>query len=152
MTTDVQVVLDNLAFRKRHTRDCQTINGVAEWETLDRRKRCACPYWSCGVHGRAEGFKRKSTGEISQDRAKAVVKLRLETGNRTAALPGQGTPIKDAIADFVDFIVDRGARESTLAKYRTLMDQLQAFADWKSYTLKSVTNVKPSSQFTDTTF
>jgi site-specific recombinase XerD len=131
MTTDVQAVLDNLAFRKRHTRDCQTINGVAEWQTLDRRKRCSCPYWSCGVHERAEGFKRKSTGEISQDRAKAVVTLRLETGNRTATLPDQGIPVKDAIADFLDFTRDGGARASTLAKYQTLMGQLQAFADWK---------------------
>lgn len=130
-TTEAQAVLDNLAFKKRHTDDCQTINGVTEWQPLDGRKRCSCPYWSCGVHDRLEGFKRKSTGEISLDRAKAVVKLRLETGNRTAALPDQGTPIKDAIAEFMDYTKDGGARASTLAKYQTIMDQLQAFADWK---------------------
>jgi site-specific recombinase XerD len=83
------------------------------------------------VHDRAEGFKRKSTGEISLERAKAVVKLRLETGNRTATLPDHGTPIKDAIDDFMAYTKDGGARPPTLAKYQTLMDQLQAFADWK---------------------
>jgi site-specific recombinase XerD len=130
-TTEAQAVLDNLAFKKRHTDDCQTTNDVTEWQPLDGRKRCSCPYWSCGVHDRAEGFKRKSTGEISLDRAKAVVKLRLETGNRTAALPDEGTLIKDAIAEYMDYTKDGGAEESTLRKYQTIMDQLQAFADWK---------------------
>jgi site-specific recombinase XerD len=133
-TEELQAIFEGLAFRKRHTSTCQESNGVAEWQPLDGRKRCSCPYWSCGVHDRAEGFKRKSTGEVSQERAEAVVKLRLETGNRTAALPGQGTPIKDAIEDFMDSTrVDGGARPSTLAKYRTIMDQLQAFADWKGF-------------------
>src|ERR1035437_8460561 len=108
---EVQAILDALAFKKRHTDQCQTTNGVAEWQLLDGRKRCSCPYWSCGVHDRAEGFKRKSTGEVSQERAEAVVKLRLGTGNRTAALPDQGTPIKDAITEYMDFTrIDGGAR------------------------------------------
>jgi len=28
---ETQGVLDNLAFKKRHTDDCQTINGLTEW-------------------------------------------------------------------------------------------------------------------------
>jgi len=31
----------------------------------------------------------------------------------------------------MDYTKDGGARASTLAKYQTIMDQLQAFADWK---------------------
>jgi integrase len=131
---NVQAILDGLVFKKRHTTECQTKNNLKPWQQLsDSRKRCACPYWSCGVHDRTEGFQRKSTGETSLERARDVVKLRLETGNRTATLPDQGAPISEAIADFMDFTRDGGARESSLAKYKTLMDQLQAFADWKGF-------------------
>lgn len=129
---EVNAILDRLEFKKQHTAECREKNGLARWQQLtDSRKRCACPYWSCGVHDRAEGFDRKSTGEVSLERAKAVVKLRLETGNRTAVLPDQGKPVKDAIADFMAYTKDGGAKRSTLNKYQTLMDQLQAYADWK---------------------
>jgi integrase len=129
---EVQAILDRIEFKKQHTAECRTTNNLKRWQQLtDSRKRCSCPYWSCGVHDRAEGFKRQSTGEISLERAKAVVKLRLETGQRTATLPDHGTPVKEAIADFMDYTRDGDARLPTLAKYQTLMDQLQAFADWK---------------------
>lgn len=60
---------------------CQTDNGLTEWQPLSNKgKRCSYPYWSCGVHDWAGGFERKSTGEISLGRAKAAVKLRLDTG------------------------------------------------------------------------
>ena len=131
----VQAVVDGLAFKKRHTTLCQTTNNLKQWEPLnDKRKRCACSYWSCGVHDRAEGFDRKSTGENVLERAKAVVKLRLETSKPTAALPtATGTPISEAIADFMRYTKDGEAEESTMKKYQSLMDQLQAFADWKGF-------------------
>ena len=132
LTPGAQAIFDGLVFKKRHTDECQTKNGLKQWEQLsDSRKRCSCAYWSCGVHDRAEGFKRKSTGEVSVERAQAVVRLRLESGNRTAVLPDQGKPINEAIADFMQHTKDGGVRESSLSKYQTLMDQLQAFADWK---------------------
>jgi integrase/recombinase XerD len=130
---EIQTTLDKLAFRKRHTGDCQEKNHVKEWQHIsDNRKRCACPYWSCGVHGRGEVFKRLSTGEVSVERAKEVARLRLETGKRTATLESaQGAPINVAIAAFMQITADGGAAQSTLAKYKNLMQQLQAFADWK---------------------
>src|ERR1700730_5338749 len=83
----VEALLDKLVFKKRHSADCQEKNGIGVWSLLsDSRKRCACPYWSCGVHERGSGFARKSTGEMSAERAKAVVRLRLESGNRAAKL------------------------------------------------------------------
>jgi integrase len=130
----VQAVLDGLAFKKRHTTDCQTTNNLKPWQQLtDKRKRCACPYWSCGVHVNGEGFCRQSTGENTIDRARAVVKLRLHEGNRAAALPDSGTPIREAVADFMAYTKDGGARESTLKKYKALLDQLLAFSDWKGF-------------------
>jgi hypothetical protein len=129
---EVQRTLDRLVYKKRHTMECQARNKLTEWQQLsDSRKRCSCPYWSCGIHDGGEGFTRKSTGELSLERAKAVVRFRLETGNRTARLEeGTGTPITEAIADFMAYTRDGGARESTLLKYKTLMEQLQAFVDW----------------------
>jgi site-specific recombinase XerD len=133
VTSETQNIIDRLEFKKRHTKDCQGKNGLTEWQALtDNRKRCSCPYWSCGVHDRAEGFKRKATGEASLERAKGVVVLRLETGNASARLES-GKPISDAITDFMDYTRDGGASDTTINKYKTLMDQLQAFADWKGY-------------------
>jgi integrase/recombinase XerD len=133
---EVQVTIDRLVFKKRHSDDCQEKNKVREWQQIsDSRKRCACLYWSCGVHSRGEGFKRRSTGESSAERAKDVVRLRLETGKRTATLASsQGTPINVAIAEFMKYTADGGVEQSTLAKYKTLMQQLQAYADWKGFT------------------
>jgi integrase/recombinase XerD len=134
LTEQAQAILDNIVYKKRHTVECQTKNRLKLWQQLsDSRKRCTCPYWSCGVHDHAEGFQRRSTGEISLDRAKAVVRLRVETGSRTATLPIQGTAIKEGIDDFMEYTRDGGSRQSTLLKYQTLMDQLQAFADWKGF-------------------
>lgn len=134
--TEVQVTLDRLVFKKRHSDDCQEKNKVKEWQQIgDSRKRCSCLYWSCGVHGRGEGFKRRSTGEASADRAKDVVRLRLETGKQTATLePSRGTPVNLAIAEFMKYTADGGVKQSTLTKYKGFMQQLQAFADWKGIT------------------
>ena len=132
---EVQVVFEKLTFKKRHSDDCREKNKVGEWQQIsDSRKRCACLYWSCGVHGRGEVFKRRSTGETSLERAKELVRLRLTTGTRTLTLDsGKGTPINEAIADFMLATADGGAQQSTLAKYKALMQQLRAFTDWKGF-------------------
>lgn len=135
LTPEAQALFDRIVFKKRHTDDCQQKNGLTQWQQLsDSRKRCSCAYWSCGVHSRTgdfKGFKRFTTGEVSLERAREVVKLRLETGNRAAVLPDEGKPINEAIEDFMQFTRDGAAKSSTLRKYQTLMDQLQAYADWK---------------------
>jgi hypothetical protein len=102
-----------------------------QWQHLsDSRKRCSCRYWACGVFDSEKGFERRSIGETTLERAKAVLRLRVKTGSRTATLPDHGTRIKDAVEDFMAYTADGGARESTLRKYQTLLDQLQAYADW----------------------
>ncbi len=134
LTPEAQALFDRIFYRKCHSAECLEKNELGKnrfAELTDNRKRCSCPYWSCGIHDRAEGFKRRSTGEVSLERAKAVVKYRLKTGNRTAVLPDEGKPISEAIEDFMQYTRDGNAKPSTLTKYQTLMDQLQAFADWK---------------------
>jgi hypothetical protein len=89
--------------------------------------------WFCGVFDAEKGFERRSSGESTLDRAKAVLRLRVESGSQSATLPGEGIPISEALDDFMQLTRDGGARESSIKKYRTLMDQLQAFADWKGF-------------------
>jgi site-specific recombinase XerD len=131
---EVQAVLDRLDFRRSHTKACQSKNNVKRWGGLDGRKRCACPYYSCGVHDVSEGFRRKSTDEITEEKARAVVKQRLETANPKATLPTSGTPIATATADFMHTVKSKEHTDRTYVKYRTLMDQLEAFCKHKGYT------------------
>jgi hypothetical protein len=42
--------------------------------------------------------------------------------------------IETAIEEFMGDVRDKGAEDSTLDKYTTLMDQLQAFSDYKGIT------------------
>src|SRR5215469_3972083 len=109
---DFEAAIERIELRKRHTSKCQTKNQIKQWQHLsDSRKRCTCPYWACGVFDPAKGFERRSTGETALQRAKAVLRLRVESGNRSAFLPDQGTRIKAAIEDFIAYTRDGGARE-----------------------------------------
>ena len=131
---EVQAILDRIEFRRSHTKDCQETHKINRWGSLDGRKRCACPFYSCGVHDPAEGFMRKPTGEITEENARKVVKTRLDSGNPKAVLSGPGTPITVAIEDFMATVSSKERSQRTYIKYRTLMNQLAAFCRHKGYT------------------
>ncbi len=57
----------------------------------------------------------------------------VETGKRRSKIP-RSVKIEVAIEDFMGDVRDKGAEDSTLDKYTTLMDQLQAFSDDKGIT------------------
>ncbi len=108
---------------------------IAEWGFLPNRAVCACPYYSCGVHSDSEGFKRRATGKITLDAAKSVTRVRLERGDWQAEIEDPTlVKVEVAIEDFMGDVRDKGAEDSTLDKYTTLMDQLQAFSDDKGIT------------------
>jgi integrase/recombinase XerD len=129
---EVHAILDRLAFRRSHTPTCRKENQVGRWDAL-HGKHCACPFYSCGVHDLAEGFKRKPTGQITERKARQVVEKRLRTGIDNATLEPEGVSVQDAIADFLETVRSRELASASYAKYKTLMDQLQAFCDWKGY-------------------
>lgn len=133
---EAQARIARLSFKRRHTDECQRrFKFSGEWTQLDGRQRCSCPFWVLGVLFDDKGHQRRSTGESSLDQANALVLHWLSTGS-TATKPADPNRIRvvDAIAEFMTYEEkDREAKESTLKKYRTLMDQLHAFADWKGY-------------------
>jgi integrase/recombinase XerD len=129
---EVNAVLDALTFKRRHTLKCRTEHGIERWDTL-KGKRCACPFYSCGVHAAAEGFQRKYTGQIVEAKARETVAYRLRTGNAVATLDAEGATVKAAIEDFMGTLETKQLSEATVAKYQTLMDQLQAFCDFSGY-------------------
>src|SRR5439155_7347235 len=126
-------ILDGLEFRRSHTAKCQRKNGIERWANLPD-KRCACPYYSIGIHGPGQRWERKPTGEIAREKARAIVLIRLRSDNPKATIYGPGIPISDAITDFMGTVESKERTASTYVKYRTLMDQLQAFCDHAGYT------------------
>jgi len=95
-----------LEFRRRHTETC-------------RFRRLEAP----------------SDREITLDAAKSVTRVRLERGDWQAEIEDPTlVKIELAIEDFMGDVRDKGAEDSTLDKYTTLMDQLQAFSDDKGIT------------------
>lgn len=138
--TEVTAILERLEFEKSHTTACRNANGIQRWDIL-KGKRCACPFYSLGIHGQGQRWERKPTHEIVREKARATVEARLKSGNPKAqAGAGAGTPIKTAIDDFMGTVKSKERTASTFAKYKTLMDQLAAFCDHKGYaTLQAVT-------------
>jgi integrase/recombinase XerD len=133
--SEIKAVMLRLEFRRRHTETCRGKKKIGEWDLLPNRAVCACPYYSCGVHSDSEGFKRRATGKITLDAAKSVTRVRLERGDWQAEIEDPTlVKIEVAIEDFMGDVRDKGAEDSTLDKYTTLMDQLQAFSDDKGIT------------------
>jgi hypothetical protein len=130
----------NIRLQRHHTKACRKANGIKRWEqnTDERKKKCACPIYGVGSFP-GEGFRRKPTKETSLDGARAVVLKWLQVGDTaTMIVEDRRTPILTAIKDYLQSVrdsnvdIDSGAEpESTLKKYQTLMDQLEAFCDDK---------------------
>src|SRR5437899_12513208 len=94
--SEANAILERLEFERSHTTACRRENGIGRWDVL-KGKRCACPFYSLGIHGQGQRWERKPTGEIVREKARATVEARLRSGNPTAqAGAGVGTPIKAA--------------------------------------------------------
>lgn len=136
----IETRLSKLEFKRRHSRECMTENKIGmwhEWTANEEKKgRCTCPYSACGVLDPAKGFQRHATGKVNQKDAEETVRLWLRKGEKYAVNEDPNTtPIKTAVDDYMDYCkLDNGASEPTLKKYRTLMDQFEAFAKWKGIT------------------
>lgn len=125
---------------RHHTVACRETNKIKRWEQIidERKKKCACPIYGVGTFP-DEGFQRKPTKKASIDAATAVVLKWLQVGDTHAAVDdNQRTPIRKATEDYLASVRDANVDlanatepKSTLAKYQTLMDQLQAFCDDK---------------------
>ncbi len=86
------------------------------------------------IHAPGQKFARRTTSETSQKRAEETLITRIGTGDPTVSVDDpQQIPIGNAIREYMIYTEDGGAEQSTLDKYQTLMDQLQAYCDWKGY-------------------
>ena len=125
---------------RHHTVACRKTNKIKRWEQIidERKKKCACPIYGVGTFP-GEGFQRKPTKKTSINAATAVILKWLQIGDIRAAVDDdQRTPIRKATEDYLASVRDANVDiangkepKSTLAKYQTLMDQLQAFCDEK---------------------
>jgi len=129
---------------RRHRKECEAGHPEdfksGEFEEGRRGwKRCGCPIHASGtIRGK---FKRQSTGRWEWDAARAVAALwentetRCELPLKEAAEPYQpasaqaaAPTIPEATHAFLSKCETRGIRRTTLAKYRTFTNQLNAYA------------------------
>jgi site-specific recombinase XerD len=130
-------IRDHIVFVPRHLKQCREASGYSEYQSLNGKLRCGCPYAGCGPFP-GEGYKRKSTGSTSLEKAEKIVLKWLVTGD-SRSRDERGTLIADAIKDYMGSVRDANRDEAdpddepeaTLRKYRTLMNQFQAYCDWK---------------------
>jgi site-specific recombinase XerD len=128
---------DRIGLVPRHLKQCRDANGYSEYQSLNGNQRCGCPYAACGPFP-GEGYRRKSTGSTSLEKAEKIVLKWLITGN-SRSKDERGTLIADAIKDYLGSVRDANRDEaepddepeSTLKKYGTLMSQFQAYCEWK---------------------
>jgi integrase/recombinase XerD len=131
ITEAAQWIERNIKLRRRHTTGCQTrLKLKKEWEQSDKCRTCV--YWSVGIHGPGQRFSRRSTGQTSQKGAEAALVSNLGKQDEPASpVTEVRMPIHKAIQEYMAYTRDGGAEQSTLEKYKTLMDQLQAYCNWK---------------------
>ena len=130
----------HIRLQRHHTKACREANKIKRWDNIidERKKKCACPVYGVGSFP-GEGFQRKPTKKRSLEAARAVVLKWLQVGDTTVSVDdNQRIPVRQAIKDYLASVrdanldIDTGKEpKSTLAKYQTLMDQLQAFCDDK---------------------
>lgn len=129
-----------IRLQRHHTKACRQTNKIKRWEQItdERKKKCACPIYGVGTFP-GEGYQRKPTQKKSLDAARAVVFNWLQAGDTSVAADNdQRIPIRKATDDYLASVRDANVDistgkepKSTLKKYQTLMDQLQAFCDDK---------------------
>jgi len=71
---------DHIVFMPRHLKQCRDDNGYSEYQSLKGNQRCGCPYAGCGPFP-GEGYKRRSTGSTSLEKAEKIVLKWLITGD-----------------------------------------------------------------------
>ena len=117
--------ISSLEFRPQHTSACQKKNGYTRWTTPDLRKRCVgCKISACGVV--FDVFERLATNETEEDEAKAVVRGWYRTFNSGVRAQQTDATPEAAVKDFLAY-VGEDSTESTIAAYRTFLDQFTAF-------------------------
>jgi site-specific recombinase XerD len=139
-----------LKLYRRHRKECEARHPIdsrtSEFDESKRGwKRCACLIHASGTI--AGKLNRKQTGVSDWERAKAITSAWEQAGNwdgkPVAPPPPASTPIDPAhpqritIASAIEaYLASRSNRDiefSTMVKYKTITNQLKAFADLRGY-------------------
>lgn len=136
-----------LKLYRRHRKECEAghpeDSKSGEFEEGRRGwKRCGCPIHASGnIRGK---FKRQSTSEWDWDAAKSVAaqwesagawEERATVASESCQVAAQSAApaIPEATEAFLSKCETRGIRRTTLAKYRTFVNQLNAYAANRGY-------------------
>jgi integrase/recombinase XerD len=127
-----------LTIFRRHQKNCE------HREAGRKYRRCRCPIW---VDGFLNGVEIRKSLEL-RDWEKAQLTIReweavgTDTGQRQ-----QSVPIEQACEQFLADAEARRLRESTLKKYRVLLNQLRAFAGDRGCRFMEQLDLQPLRQF-----
>lgn len=123
---------------RRHVKDCP------HHKEGRRYRRCRCPIW---VDGFLNGAEIRKSLEL-KDWEKAQQRIReWEAVGTDAAQREQNVLIEQACEEFLADAEARRLRESTLKKYRVLLNQLRAFAGDRGYRFIEQLDLPPLRQF-----
>jgi hypothetical protein len=128
-----------LSLYRRHRRECKGQHPhdqrTSEYEERKKGwKRCECPVFASGTLGKH--FKRYNTGQWEFEAAKAVVAALERAGTWTTQPVRPPEPevpqaaritVQDASEAFLAKCKNRNIAANTLAKYRTFINQLNAY-------------------------
>ena len=141
-----------LNLHRRHSERCTgghpAYKRSYEADELRRKlKKCCCPIYASGTLGGT--FRRKNTERTDWDEAKTVVAAWEQAGawEPPVAPPQAALPVPAETADPERFTIERatkayldnregrGIQPPTFRKYRTMVNQLRAFAETRGYVM-----------------
>src|ERR1017187_3228604 len=151
----MSVIIDKpmrLNLHRRHSEHCTgghpAFKRSYEADELRRKlKKCFCPIYASGTLGGT--FRRKNTERTDWDEAKTVVAAWEQAGawEPPVAPPQAALPVPAETADPERFTIERatkayldnregrGIQPPTFRKYRTMVNQLRAFAETRGYVM-----------------
>jgi integrase len=153
-----------LKLYRRHRKECEgghpEDSRSGEFEEGRRGwKRCSCLIHASGTLGGK--FKRQQTGKVHWEEAQALVAKWETTQSWTGGLAAPRaevapevpqkeetrTTITDAIAAFMSSRANRDVSLGTIKKYRTFVNQLQAYSDSRGYVTLDQLDVSDMDRF-----
>jgi integrase len=158
-----------LQLYRRHRLECEAArledSKTSKLEEGQRKwKKCRCQIYASGTLGGK--FKRQCTGKWEWDKAEKIVDgwqkagtwpinskqrtrgvgLHAKTNEVTVAQSGRGT-VDEVLEAYLSSCASREITGTTLAKYKTLKNQLKAYCDGKGYTYIDQLQVRDMDEF-----
>ncbi len=158
-----------LQLYRRHSKACKAKrpedSTTGKFEEGKRRwEKCSCQIFASGTLGGkfkrhctenwewdkaekvADGWQEAGSWPIGSKQRPGVVEPSAKTSEVTASQPGRGT-VHEVVEAYLSSCKSREIKGSTLAKYKTLTNQLEAHCKVKGYTYIDQLQVKDMDDF-----